>query len=88
MLEKSPAYNANSSVVSRYLTNVAAVNESTAVKYKERLNKFGAFIAEHYALESIEKMLIQIKKGKMDVYDLLGRFVLCLKEKMVIVQLH
>ena len=80
MLEKSPAYNANSSVVSRYLTNVAAVNESTAVKYKERLNKFGAFIAEHYALESIEKMLIQIKKGKMDVYDLLGRFVLCLKE--------
>ena len=48
------------------------------------MKKFGAFIAQHYhggGLESIEQIIIKIKKGKIDVYDLLGRFVLYLKEK-------
>ena len=48
------------------------------------MKKFGAFIAQHYhggGLESIEQIIIKIKKGKIDVYDLLGRFVLHLKEK-------
>ena len=80
--KKPPLYDDdNSSMVSRYLTNVGIVNESTAVKYDERLKKFGVFIAENYGLGSIDEIIMRIKKGKMDVYDLLGRFVIYLKEK-------
>jgi integrase len=74
-------HNESSSIVSGYLTNVAIVNKSTAVKYDERLKKFVGFIAETYGLKSIDETIMRIKKGKMDVYDLLGRFVLYLKEK-------
>ncbi|HET7391724.1 MAG TPA: hypothetical protein VFJ51_12955, partial [Nitrososphaeraceae archaeon] len=45
---------------------------TTAIKYNERLKKFETFIAKHYSLESIEQIISRIKKGKMDVYDLLG----------------
>jgi hypothetical protein len=68
-------------MVSRYITNVNVVNKSTAVKYDERLKKFGGFIAENYGLGDIDEIIMRIKKGKMDLYDLLGRFVLHLKEK-------
>ena len=70
-------------MISRYLTSVAVVNKSTALKYYERLKKFSAFIAQHYdgSVESIDQIIIKIKKGKIDVYDLLSGFVLHLKGK-------
>jgi hypothetical protein len=37
-------------MVLSYLTNVAVVNKSTALKYDDRLNKFAVFIGEHYGL--------------------------------------
>jgi hypothetical protein len=82
--EKFLGYNENfSSMISRYLTSVAVVNKSTALKYYERLKKFSAFIAQHYdgSVESIDQIIIKIKKGKIDVYDLLSGFVLHLKGK-------
>ena len=58
------------SVVSRYLTNVAVVNESTAQKYNERLKKFGKYTDDRYGLE-IQNIVTEIKKAKIDPYDLL-----------------
>jgi integrase len=68
------------SLVSRYLTNVAVVNESTARKYKERLKKFGIFVSDSYGLE-IQNLVTKIKKAKIDPYDLLSRYILYLKQK-------
>jgi integrase len=68
------------SMVSKYLTNVAVVNESTAQKYSERLKKFGKFVFDNYGLE-IQNLLIKIKKTKMDPYDLLSRYILYLKQE-------
>jgi integrase len=68
------------SPVSKYLTNVAVVNESTARKYNERLNKFGMFTSAIYGLE-IQNLVTKIKKAKMDPYDLLSRYILYLKQE-------
>ena len=78
--EKSLLIRNENSTVSRYLTNVAIVNDSTAVKYNERLKKFEMFVSENYGL-SLDEIIIQIMKGKLDAYDMLGKYILYLKAK-------
>jgi hypothetical protein len=50
------------------------------VKYDERLKKFKAFVSECYRL-SIDEIVKQITKGKTDAYNILGNYILYLKEK-------
>src|SRR5438034_6124656 len=78
-LRKSSLYNENS-MVSNYLTNVAVMNQSTAVKYNERLKKFEAFVSERYDM-IIDEIINRIKKGRIDVYKVLGNYILYLREK-------
>jgi integrase len=68
------------SFLSRYLTSVAVVNESTAQKYNERLKKFGKYTFGRYGLE-IQNIVTGIKKAKMDPYDLLTGYILFLKHE-------
>jgi len=80
-LGKSPFDN-EKSIVSKYLTNVAVMNESTAAKYNERLRKFETFVSEHYGL-GIDEIVKRIRKAKIDAYNLLGNYILYLKEKSI-----
>jgi integrase len=66
-------------MVSVYLTSIAAVNESTAIRYNERLKKFGMFISTYYDRLSVDNIVVQIKKNTIDVYNILGKYVLYLK---------
>jgi integrase len=77
-LGKSPFDN-EKSIVSKYLTNVAVMNESTAEKYSERLRKFETFASERYGLD-IDEIVKRIRKAKIDAYNLLGNYILYLKE--------
>lgn len=67
-------------IVSRYLTNVAVVNESTAKKYNERLKRFSKYTDNRYDLE-IQNIITEIKKAKIDPYDLLTGYILFLKQE-------
>ena len=67
-------------MVSTYLTSIAAVNESTAIKYNERLKKFGLFVFAHYNNSSVDNIVVQIKENMIDVYDTLGKYILYLKQ--------
>jgi integrase len=66
-------------MVYRYLTNVAVMNESTALRYNERLTKFEAFLSKRYGLR-IDDIVKRIRKGKIDAYNVLGNYILYLKE--------
>jgi integrase len=48
------------------------------VKYNERLKKFQTFVSENYGL-GIDEIVIQIMKGKVNAYDMLGKYVVYLK---------
>ncbi len=67
-------------MVSNYLTNIAVMNQSTAVKYDERLKKFEAFVSERYNLD-INEIVKRITKDKIAAYNVLSNYVLYLKEK-------
>ncbi|MGA9844496.1 MAG: hypothetical protein WBQ25_19520, partial [Nitrososphaeraceae archaeon] len=77
--KKHPLVNENE-MVCTYLTSIAAVNESTAIKYNERLKKFGLLVSTHYNNSSVDNIVVQIKKNTIDVYNLLGKYVLYLKQ--------
>jgi integrase len=66
-------------MVSKYITNVAMMNESTAVKYNERLRKFEVFISENYGLD-IDEIIKRIMRSKVDVYNVLSNYILYLKQ--------
>jgi integrase len=66
-------------MVSKYITNVAMMNESTAVKYNERLRKFEVFISKHYDFD-IDEIIKRIMSGKVDVYNVLSYYIRYLKE--------
>src|SRR5438093_6383829 len=68
------------SLVSKYITNVAVMNESTAIKYNERLKKFELFVSEYYNM-IIDEIIKPIKKGKIDAYNVLSNYILYLREK-------
>jgi integrase len=68
------------SFLSRYLTSIAVVNESTAQKYYERLKKFGKYTFGRYGLE-IQNIVTGIKKARIDPYDLLTGYILFLKHE-------
>ena len=55
------------------------MNESTAVKYNERLRKFEVFISKHYGL-GIDEIIKRIMSGKVDVYNVLSNYTRYLKE--------
>jgi integrase len=69
-------------MVSSYLANVSIVNKATALKYRERLKKFEVFVIEHYDL-AIDDIVVQITKGKIDVYDMLGIYVQSLNNNFI-----
>ena len=77
--KKHPFLNENE-MVSTYLASIAAVNESTAIKYNERLKKFGLFVSTRYNNSSVDNIVIQIKNNTTDVYDILGKYILYLKQ--------
>jgi len=77
-LGKSSFQNENS-MVSKYLTNVAMMNESTAVKYNERLRKFQVFVSKHYGLD-IDEIIKRIIRGKIDTYNVISNYILYLKQ--------
>jgi integrase len=66
-------------MVYKYLTNVAMMNESTAVKYSERLRKFEVFVSKHYGLD-IDEIIKRIIRNKADVYNVLSNYTRYLKE--------
>ncbi len=66
--------------VSKYLTNVAVVNESTAQKYNERLKRFDKYTFDKFGLK-IQNIVTQVRKAKIDPYDLLTGYILFLKHE-------
>jgi integrase len=70
--------NYSSSAIAAYITSVRTMSQSTAREYFSRLNDFKDFIAKHYNL-NIDDLLVEIKMGDHDPYNLLNSYAACLK---------
>jgi integrase len=65
--------------VASYIRNVSTMSKSTAYQYSSRLKDFEDFIKSEYNARLSVDILLQIKKGNQDPYNLLNSYAAYLK---------
>jgi integrase len=73
----------SSATVTSYITNISTMSESTAYQYFSRLKDFEKFIANGYGNLSVDNLLLRMKKGKEDPYNLLNSYAAYLKNRNI-----
>ena len=75
-----PNHSSIANAVNTYIKSVSTMSESTAREYLSRLNYFDDFIAKEYDNRiSIDNLLIEIKKGNQDPYNILNVYAAYLR---------
>jgi integrase len=70
--------------VNSYVRNVSTMNESTAYQYLSRLKVFEDFLGGEYGNHlSVDSLLLQIKKGNQDPYDILNGYAAYMKNRKI-----
>ncbi|MFY9872063.1 MAG: hypothetical protein WAK17_20325 [Candidatus Nitrosopolaris sp.] len=59
------------------------MSESTAYQYFSRLKDFEKFIANGHGNLSVDSLLLRMKKGKEDPYNLLNSYAAYLKNRNI-----
>jgi integrase len=68
-----PNHSSIANAVNTYIKSVSTMSQSTAREYLSRLNYFDDFITKEYDNRiSIDNLLIEIKKGNQDPYNILN----------------
>jgi integrase len=67
--------------VDSYVRNVSIMNESTAIQYLTRLKDFEGFIVAYNNDLDVDKLLLEIKKGNLDPYNLFNNYAAYLKNR-------
>ncbi|MFZ0897000.1 MAG: tyrosine-type recombinase/integrase, partial [Candidatus Nitrosopolaris sp.] len=71
----SPNHSPNANSITAYIRNVSTMSKSTACEYLSRLNDFKDFIANEYDNHlTIDNLLLKIKKGNQDPYNILNGY--------------
>src|SRR5215469_4661643 len=68
----------SSTAIATYITNISTMSVSTAREYSTRLNDFKNFLSKCNN-QSIEDLLLKIKIGEQDAYNLLNSYAAHLK---------
>ncbi len=77
-------YSAAANTVTSYIRNVSTMNKSTAREYFSRLQDFKGFMQSEYDnLLSVDKLLLKIKKGNQDPYNLLNSYAAYLNNRSI-----
>ena len=61
-------------VISKYVKNVSIMNKSTADAYLRRLTSFKNFISNAFDGLTVDELIIRIKEGKEDVFEVLNNY--------------
>ena len=69
-----PNYSSTTNSVTTYITNISTMNRSTAREYSARLNYFKDFVASKYNNQSIDHLIVKVKKGHHDPYNILNSY--------------
>jgi integrase len=71
-----------SSAIHTYVRNVSTMAESTAYQYLSRLKDFENFVV-HVNNVGMDNVLLEIKKGNQDLYDVLNSYAADMKNRKI-----
>ncbi|MGB6531133.1 MAG: tyrosine-type recombinase/integrase [Candidatus Nitrosopolaris sp.] len=72
--DNAPKYSFVANTVTSYITNVSTMSESTARQYFARLKVFQDFLANEYGTLDVDNLVLKIKQGKQNLYDLFNSY--------------
>ena len=73
MQNQSTAYHTETAM-EKYIRNVRAMNKATANEYYYRLTNLQNFALKDYNI-TLDKLILQIKEGVKDAYDILSNYI-------------
>ena len=80
MANTSNGVESTARAITSYIKNVSTMSETTAYHYFSRLKNFKGFIADEYDSGlSVDSLVLEIKEGKQDPYNLLNSYAAYLK---------
>ena len=84
MANTSNGVDSTARAITSYIKNVSTMNKSTAYHYFSRLRNFKGFITDEYDSRlGVDSLLLEIKKGNQDPYNLLNSYAAYLKNRNI-----
>jgi integrase len=82
--KQSSNHSSTNNAIATYIRNAGTMSEPTAYQYFTRLNDFKEFIASEYDDRlSIDSLLVKIKDGDQDTYNLLNDYAVYLRNSNI-----
>jgi integrase len=67
-------HHASENVLNKYIRNIGTMNKATAYEYQVRLTTFAEFVFNDYGT-TLDMLIIKLKEGSEDPYDILTNYV-------------
>ncbi|MFL6382436.1 MAG: tyrosine-type recombinase/integrase [Nitrososphaeraceae archaeon] len=74
----------NDVTINKYIKSISIMSKSTANEYWKRLSNFQMFIGNEYRISSTDDLIVEIRKGILDVYDILNGYSAYLQQNYTV----
>jgi integrase len=74
----------NDVAINKYIKSISMMSKSTANEYWKRLSNFQMFIGNEYRISSTDDLIVKIRKGILDVYDILNGYSAYLQQNYTV----
>ncbi|MFL6413790.1 MAG: tyrosine-type recombinase/integrase [Nitrososphaeraceae archaeon] len=74
----------NDVTINKYIKSISMMSKSTANEYWKRLSNFQTFIVNEYRISSTDDLIVKIRKGILDVYDILNGYSAYLQQNYTV----
>ncbi|MFL6399161.1 MAG: tyrosine-type recombinase/integrase [Nitrososphaeraceae archaeon] len=74
----------NDVTINKYIKSISIMSKSTANEYWKRLSNFQMFIGNEYRISSTDDLIVKIRKGILDVYDILNGYSAYLQQNYTV----
>ncbi|MFL6424545.1 MAG: tyrosine-type recombinase/integrase [Nitrososphaeraceae archaeon] len=74
----------NDVTINKYIKSISMMSKSTANEYWKRLSNFQMFIVNEYRISSTDDLIVKIRKGILDVYDILNGYSAYLQQNYTV----
>jgi integrase len=83
-LSDATTKNYNDITINKYIKSISTMSKSTANEYWKRLSNFRVFIGNEYGISSTDDLIVKIRKGILDVYDILNGYSAYLQQNYTV----
>jgi regulatory protein YycI of two-component signal transduction system YycFG len=74
----------NDMTINKYIKSIILMSKSTAHEHWKRFSNFQVFFGNEYRISSTDDLIVKIRKGILDVYDILNGYSTYLQQNYTV----